>query len=78
MKQQQKTQKVILKTDDTNSPVNHDMLTEEDFQIAGSASPFIKWTHSAKEEAMKKCESDSNGPSNQLYSEAFSEYLANS
>ena len=43
-------------SDDTNSPVNLDMSTKEEFQIAGSAPPFKKWTKSVNEEAIKKCE----------------------
>ena len=50
------------------------MFTEEEFQIAGSASPFKK---SVKDEALLKCDSNANGSSNQFHSETFSDYLTN-
>ena len=55
-------------SDTTNSPVNPDMFTEE-IQIVGSASPFKELTKTVIEEAMKKCERDSKGSSNQFFSE---------
>ena len=62
-------------TDNSNSPVNPDLFTEEEFQIVGSASPFKEWAKFVQEEAMQTFESDSQGSTNPYHSDTFSDYL---
>ena len=62
-------------SDKSDSPVNPDLFTEEEFQIVGSASPFKEWATSVQEEALRKSESDSEGSTNPYFSETFSQHL---